>query len=72
MVVDAFKSMIFWILTGEGTGRPSNLALCLKILTPKQKLQRSPKALAQGKPGNISGTLLNGIPQIIYFLYGAK
>ena len=30
----------------------------LKILTPKQMLQRLPKALAQVKAGNNSGSLL--------------
>ena len=33
----------------------------LKILTPKQMLQRLPKALAQVKAGNTSESLLNDI-----------
>ena len=33
----------------------------LKILTPKQMLQRLPKALAQVKAGNNSESLLNEI-----------
>ena len=41
----------------------------LKILTPKQMLQRSPIALVQVKPGNTSENLLNEIRKIIYFLY---
>ena len=40
----------------------------LKILTPKQMLQRLPIALAQVKAGNNSGNLLNEIRQIIYSL----
>ena len=44
----------------------------LKILTPKQMLQRLPIALAQVKAGNTSENLLNEIRQIIYSLYGAK
>ena len=44
----------------------------LKILTPKQMLQRLPIALAQVKAGNISENLLNEIRQIIYSLYRAK
>ena len=40
----------------------------LKILTPKQMLQRLPIALAQAKAGN-SQNLLNEIRQIIYLLY---
>ena len=37
----------------------------LKILTPKQMLQRFPIALAQIKAGNNSKSLLNGIRQIV-------
>ena len=44
----------------------------LKILTPKQMLQRLPIALAQVKAGNTSENLLNEIRQIIYSLYRAK
>ena len=41
----------------------------LKILTPKQMLQRLPIALAQVKAGNNSESLLNKIRQIVYSLY---
>ena len=41
----------------------------LKILTPKQMLQRSPTDPAQVKAGNNSEILLNEIRQIIYSLY---
>ena len=41
----------------------------LKILSPKQMLQRLPIALAQVKASNTSENLLNEIRQIIYFLY---
>ena len=41
----------------------------LKILTPKQMLQRLPIALAQVKAGNNSQNLLNEIRQIVYSLY---
>ena len=44
----------------------------LKILTPKQMLQRLPIALAQVKAGDTSENLLNEIRQIIYSLYRAK
>ena len=44
----------------------------LKILTPKQMLQRLPIALAQVKAGNNSEKLLNEIKQIIYSLYQSK
>ena len=48
----------------QGTG--------LKILTPKQMLQRLPIALTQIKAGNNSGSLLNEIRQILYSLYQSK
>ena len=48
----------------EGTG--------LKILTPKQMLQRLPIALAQIKAGNNTQSLLNEIRQIVYSLYQSK
>ena len=48
----------------EGTG--------LKILTPKQILERLPIALAQVKAGNNSESLLNKIRQIVYSLYQSK
>ena len=48
----------------EGTG--------LKILTPKQMLQRLPVALAQVKAGNNSENLLNEIRQVVYSLYQSK
>ena len=44
----------------------------LKILTPKQMLQRLPIALAQVKAGNTSENLLNAIKEIMYFLYREK
>ena len=44
----------------------------LKILTPKQMLQRLPIALAQVKAGNNSESLLNEITQIVYSLHQSK
>ena len=44
----------------------------LKILTPKQMLQRLPIALAQVEAGNNSGSLLNEIRKIVYPLYQSK
>ena len=44
----------------------------LKILTPKQLLQRLPIALAQVKASNHSESLLNEIRQIVYSLYQSK
>ena len=67
----------------KGKGLPSDLACIarvakvsersnLKILTPKQMLQRLPIAIAQVKPGKMSENLLNEIKQIIHSLYRAK
>ena len=44
----------------------------LKILTPKQMLERLPIALAQLKAGNNSENLLNEFRQIVYSLYQSK
>ena len=44
----------------------------LKILSPKQMLQRLPIALAQVKAGNNSESLLNEIRKIVYSLYQSK
>ena len=44
----------------------------LKILTPKQMLQRLPIAFAQLKAGNNSENVLNEIRQIVYYLYQSK
>ena len=44
----------------------------LKILTPKQLLQRLPIALAKVRAGNNSESLLNKIRQIVYSLYQSK
>ena len=58
------SSGIFPVKSTQGKG--------LKILTPKQMLQRLPIVLAQVKVGNTSENLLNEIRQIIYSLYRAK
>ena len=44
----------------------------LKMLSPKQMLQRLPRALAQVKASNTSENLLNEVRQIIYNLYQEK
>ena len=44
----------------------------LKMLTPKQILQRLPIDLAQVKAGNNSENLLNEIRQIVYSLHQSK
>ena len=44
----------------------------LKVLSPKQMLQRLPIALAKVKAGDNSKSLLNQIRQIVYSLYQSK
>ena len=63
---NAFRNGIFPIKSTQSKGRPSDLATRLKILTPKQMLQRLPIALTQVKAGNTFENLLNDIRQIIY------
>ena len=71
MVLNGFKSKIF-LTKSAGTGLFNTDNSKLKILTPKQMLQRLPIALAQVKAGNNSENLLNEIRQIIYSLYQEK
>ena len=71
MVLNGFKSKIF-LTKSTGTGILNTDNSKLKILTPKQMLQRLPIALAQVKAGNNSENLLNQIRQIIYSLYQSK
>ena len=65
-------------ITPSGICRPSTNKknkteeTALKILTPKQILQRLLIALAQVKAGNNSESLLNEIRQIVYSLYQSK
>ena len=44
----------------------------LKILSPKQMVQRLAIAVAQAKAGDNSGSLSNEIGQIVYSLYQSK
>ena len=64
MILEAKKMAAEEQAEQEGTG--------LKILTPKQMLQRLSIALAQVKAGNNSESLLNEIRQIVYSLYQSK
>ena len=65
---DDYCSMI----SKTNTKAKATKATRLKILTPKQMLQRLPIALAQVKAGNNSESLLNEIRQILYSLYQSK
>ena len=55
---------------GAGILNPNHSKL--KVLTPKQMLQRLPIALAQVKAGNNVESLLNEIRQIVCSLYQSK
>ena len=73
-VLNIVEKILFFNKQQEVKGRPSDLARVpkvfdckhIKILSPKQMLQRLPIALVQVKAGNISENLLNKIKQIIY------
>ena len=70
-ILDAFERNIFSIKSkGAGILNPNHSKL--KILSPKQILQRLPIALAQVKAGNNSESLLNEIRQIVYSLYQSE
>ena len=70
-ILDAFESKIF-LTKSKGAGVLNPDYSKLKILSPKQMLQRLPIALAQVKAGNNSESLLNEIRQIVYSLYQSK
>ena len=70
-VLNKFDSRIF-LLKSKGSGISNTDRYKLKILTPKQIIQRLPIALAQIKAGNNSENLLNEIRQIVYSLYQSK
>ena len=64
LVINVFKSGLFPLKSTTGTG--------LKILTPKQMLQRLPIAFAHVKADHNSESLLNEIRQIVCSLYQSK
>ena len=70
-VLNGFGSKIF-LIKSKGSGLLNTNQSKLKILTPKQMLQRLPVTLAQVKAGNDSESLLIEIRQIIYSLYQSK
>ena len=70
-ILDAFESKIFSIKSKDAEILNPNHSK-LKILSPKQMLQRLPIALALVNAGNNSKCLLNEIRQIVYSLYQSK
>ena len=71
ILLDGFDRKIF-LIKSKTSGLLNTDRSKLKILTPKQMLQRLPIALAQVKAGNNSEILLNEIRQIVYSLYQSK
>ena len=65
IVLNGFKSKIF-LTNSKGSGILNSDQSKLKILTPKQMLQRLPIALTQVKAGNNSEKLLNEIRNYLY------
>ena len=63
-IVDIVETIIEFNKKQKGTG--------IKLLPPKQVLQRLPMAFVQLKAGNTSENLLNEIFQIIHSLYQEK
>ena len=70
-LLDTFESKIFSIKS-KGVGILNLNHSKLKMLTPKQMLQRLQIALAQVKEGNNLENLLKEIKQIVYSLYQSK
>ena len=64
LFINSFNIGLFSLKSTAGTG--------VKIVTPKQMLQRLPIVLAQVKTGNNSENLLSEITQIVYSLYQSK
>ena len=69
--LDAFESKIF-LTKSKGASFLNPDHSKLKVLTPKQMLQKLPRALAQVKVCNNSESLLTKIRKIVYFLHQSK
>ena len=69
---EAIKFYVDYSLMISETKTKATKGEGLQILTPKQMLQRLPKAFAQVKAGTDSESLLNEIRQIVYSLYHIK
>ena len=67
-----FNDYILMVSEAKNKAKSKTSGKGLKILTPKQLLQRLLIALAQVKAGNNSENLLNEIRQIVYSLHQSK
>ena len=70
--INFFNDYISMVSEAKNKAKNKTSNKGLKILTPKQLLQRLPIALAQVKASNNSENLLNEIRQIVYSLYQSK
>ena len=70
--INFFDDYSLMVSEGKNKAKSNTSGKRLKILTPKEMVQRLPIALAQVKAGNNSENLLNEIRQIIYSLYQSK
>ena len=70
-ILDAFESKIF-LTKSKGAGILNPDHSKLKVLTPKQMLQRLPIALAQVKAGNNSESLINEISKLFILCISLK
>ena len=72
-VIDFFRDYIEIFSDANYNAKQNETkGLGLKILSPKQMLQRLPIALVQVKADNNSEILLHEIRQIVYSLYQSK
>ena len=62
----------YFVMASEAKNKAKYEGKGIKILTPKQFLQRLPIALVQVKAGNNSEKSLNEIRQIVYSLYQSR
>ena len=66
-VINSFRDYVEMLSDANHNSKHSETkGTGLKILTPKQMLQRLPIALAQVKAGNDSESLLNEVRQTVY------
>ena len=71
-VLEGFESGIIAINQIDGTDVSDIDHSYLKILIPKQMLERLPIALTQVKAGSTSENILSYIRQFMYYLYQAR
>ena len=71
-VIKFFNDYTSMVSEAKNIAKSKTMGKGLKILTPKQLLQRLSIALPQVKAANNSENLLNEIRKIVYSLYQSK